>query len=323
MKFVKFSAIFLLAFALTFLLMPFYVFAEESTNTVQCIGISAPYKYSDYDNVSFAVYFDGNITDANYKHLACSPPVLKTMSYWDNPCMTDSVIDKLSESGVIDSMNDCIAINGKKVREWQKTSQLALMILAGELGENSQLNIDFNGAIDDVRIDDLNKPFEISLYKGLKFPNGAVLKNTQIWKYNPEKGVFSEKTGSADKSNADFTAYYNGIKLEKDFNKAEVQNGRFSENNFCVYADNPDTEIVIEPQFKKFESGYNYVYITAKAPDGVTEKSIQLVLDNTYKKPPEKKQIIRRYVKAVSGGILLLIIAVLVFAILLKRRKKQ
>lgn len=311
-----------LSVVMAFCMFSYNASANESQN-VSCIGISAPYKYSDYNNVSFAVSFDGNITDANYKHIACSPAVLKTMSYWDNPAMTDAVIDYLYSSGVIDSMNDCIEVNGKKVREWQKTGQLSLMILVGELGENAQMNIDFNGAIDEVRIDNLNQEFEITLYKGLIFPNGARLKDTQIWKYSPVSGSFTEKTGSKDGSDADFSAYYNGKQLKNDCNTAQIYNGEFSLNNICVYPDNPDSAVKVEPQFEKLAFGLNYVYITVTAPDGINSKSIQLALDNTFVKPATRKEQTVRALKIAVAVMLLLFCIVMAVLTAVKRRRRK
>ncbi|MCQ2449826.1 MAG: hypothetical protein MJ132_06525 [Clostridia bacterium] len=288
---------------------------------MKCVSIGAPYKYSDYDNVSFPLYFDGAITDVNYKHVACSADVLKTMSHWDNPNMSPAVADYLKEIGVIDSMNDCIEINGKKVREWQKSSQLACMIMVGELGDNAKMNIDFNGAIDAVRIEDLNQPFVITLYSGLIFPNGTRLKQTQTFTYDVKQRIFSEKAGTDRPNNADFSAFYNGIELKNDYNIVDVESSTFSLDNLLVIPQNSDATVQIEPQFKEIGEGYHYVYVTVTAPDGYTQKTMQFILNRTYKQPTARKVQIARAVKITVGSGLAVLCIVMGVALILKRRR--
>ena len=158
---------------------------------VEIISIAPPFTYSVYETASFQVFFDKDITGVNYKHLAAGADVLKTFSRNDNPNMTPAIIDSLEESGVLDSMNDCIAFNGKTVREWQQLGPLACMVQVGELGVNNSMNIDFNGGVPGSKITDLNQEFTFTFYEGLKFPSGVELKETVTWKYDPAKKLFS------------------------------------------------------------------------------------------------------------------------------------
>lgn len=179
---------------------PKEVEAGYEWSEVKCISVAPPYSYSEYNNVSFQVFFDKDVTDVNYKHLAASASVLKTMSKYDNPNMTHAIADSLERDGIIDSLNDCITFNGKSVREYQKTSPLACMIMMGELGVTNSINIDFNGMVADAKIDDLDQTFEITLHEGLRFPSGVELKETVTWIYDPEVGQFSQKLSASDET---------------------------------------------------------------------------------------------------------------------------
>ena len=78
----------------------------------ECISIAPPFTYSGTATASFQVCFNKDITSANYKHMAAGAKALKTFSSYDIPNMTPAIIDSLDQSGVLDSLNDCIAFNG-------------------------------------------------------------------------------------------------------------------------------------------------------------------------------------------------------------------
>ena len=187
------------------------VAAEESQGyeweRVETISIAPPFTYSSYNTASFQVFFDKDITGVNYKHLAAGAEVLKTFSKNDNPNMTPAIIDSLDASGVLDSMNDCIAFNGKTVREWQQLSPLACMVQVGELGVNNSMNIDLNGGVPGAKITDFNQAFTFTFYEGLKFPSGVELKETVTWRYNPETQTFALLEESAAPNETGFTVW--------------------------------------------------------------------------------------------------------------------
>ena len=258
--------------------------AEETQGYVwektECISIAPPFTYSIYDTVSFQVFFDKDITSANYKHLAAGAEALKTFGRNDTPNMTPAIIDSLDKSGVFDSMNDCIAFNGKKVREWQKLSPLACMIQAGELGVNNSINIDLNGGVPGSKITDLNQPFTFTFYEGLKFPSGVELKETVTWVYNPTTRSFSQVETDGDSSAAGFALYYNGQEITKENNLVTIYDkAAFSLDNLFVIPDGAYSMVEIEPQFETLTDGYNYVLVTCKAENGVDFEYVQVVFD--------------------------------------------
>lgn len=260
------------------------VVAEETKEAewqgVEIISIAPPFTYSSYETASFQVYFDKDITRVNYKHLAAGADVLKTFNRNDNPNMTPAIIDSLDESGVLDSMNDCIAFNGKKVREWQQLGPLACMIQVGELGVNNSMNIDFNGGIPGSKITDLNQAFTFTFYEGLKFPNGVELKETITWKYDPETKTFDVVADEGKADEAGFSVYYNGQQITKENNLITIYDKKaFSLEYLSVYTDSVGATIEIEPQFEELSSGYNYVLITVKAQNQVEFEHLQVVFD--------------------------------------------
>ena len=257
--------------------------AEETQeyvwDSVQCISIAPPFTYSIYQTASFQVFFDKDITNVNYKHLAAGADALKTFSKRDTPNMTPAIIDSLDESGVLDSMNDCIAFNGKTVREWQQLGPLACMIQVGELGVNNSMNIDFNGGVPGSKIEDLNQPFTFTFYEGLKFPSGVELKETITWLYDPVTKTFNQVLES-EPDEAGFEVYYNGQKITKDNNLVTIfDKDAFSLDNLTVCANSASASVVIEPQFETLEKGYNYLLITVKAENKVDFEHLQIVFD--------------------------------------------
>ena len=260
------------------------VVAEEAKDyewkEVEILSIAPPFTYSVYQTASFQVYFDQDITGVNYKHLAAGADVLKTFNRNDNPNMTPAIIDSLEESGVLDSMNDCIAFNGKTVREWQQLGPLACMIQVGELGVNNSMNIDFNGGIPGSKITDFNQAFTFTFYEGLKFPSGVELKETVTWKYDPETKTFDMVAEEGESDEAGFSVYYNGQKITKENNCVTIYDKKaFNLGYLSVYAESVGTTIEIEPQFEDLSSGYNYVLITVKAQNKVDFEHLQVVFD--------------------------------------------
>ena len=248
--------------------------------SVEIISIAPPFTYSSFDNVSFQVFFDKDITGVNYKHLAAGAEVLKTASRNDNPNMTHAIIDSLDESGVLDSMNDCIAFNGKMVREWQQSNPLACMVQVGELGVNNSMNIDFNGSIPQSKITDLNQAFTFTFYEGLKFPSGVELKETITWRYDPEKKIFNIVETDEAEDEAGFTVYYNGQKITKENNLVTIYDKKtFNLEYLSVYTDSVGATTEIQPQFETLSDGYNYVLIKVKAKNRRDFEHLQVVFD--------------------------------------------
>ena len=247
---------------------------------VKCILMAPPYKYSEYNNVSFQIFFDKNVTDVNYKHMAASAAVLKTMDKYNNPNMTARIADSLERDGIIDSINDCITFNGKKVREWQKTSPLACMVAMGELGANNSINLDFNGAFDDVRIEDLNQKFVITLHKGLKFPSGVEVKEDVTWEYDPVLEQFSEVPAATDDKDSAFAAYYNGQEVTPEDNTVLIYDKEaFSLNNLKVYPKSVSATYTVEPMFDDLAEGQNYLMVTCVAGNRYDSSRMQMVFD--------------------------------------------
>ena len=263
--------------------LPTAVAAETKAHegqSVEIISIAPPFTYSSYETTSFQVYFDKDITGVNYKHLAAGADVLKTFNRNDNPNMTSAMIDNLDQSGVLDSMNDCIAFNGKKVREWQQLSPLACMIQVGELGVNNSMNIDLNGGVPGSKITDLNQVFTFTFFKGLKFPSGVELKETVTWEYDPAKKTFS-MVSEEEKSDATaFSVYYNGQELTKENNLVTIYDKKaFSLEYFFVYAESASATVEIQPQFETLSDGYNYVLVTVTSKNRVDFEHLQVVFD--------------------------------------------
>ena len=281
----------------------------------EIISIAPPFTYSVYETASFQVFFDKDITGVNYKHLAAGADVLKTFSRNDNPNMTPAIIDSLDQSGVFDSMNDCIAFNGKTVREWQQLGPLACMIQVGELGVNNSMNIDFNGGIPGSKITDLNQAFTFTFYEGLKFPSGVELKETVTWVYNPQTRTFSQVEAS-EPNETGFSVYYNGQKLTKENNLVTIYDkDAFSLDNLLVLTDSVSATLVVEQKFQTLEDGYNYVLITCKAENDIDFEYMQIVFDLQQ---TEEKSGCAAVMSPISGCIMLLACGVCV----LKRGKR-
>ncbi len=258
-------------------------YAKEDTyewSEVNCISIAPPYKYVGYDNVAFQVFFDKDVTDVNYKHLAASASVLKTMDKYNNPNMTARIADSLEKDGIIDSVNDCITFNRKKVREWQKTSPLACMVAMGELGANNSITIEFNGSIDDVKIEDLNQKFVITLHKGLKFPTGVEIKEDVTWEYDPVLKQFSQLPNTADANESGFSVFYNGQEVTATDNTVALYGKEaFSLNNLKVYPKSSSSEYSVEPMFEEISEGQNYLLVTCTAANKYDSSQLQIVFD--------------------------------------------
>ena len=258
--------------------------AEETDGyewqSVEIISIAPPFTYSVYETASFQVFFDKDITGVNYKHLAAGADVLKTFSRNDNPNMTPAIIDSLDASGVLDSMNDCIAFNGKTVREWQQLGPLACMVQVGELGVNNSMNIDLNGGVPGSKITDLNQEFTFTFYEGLKFPSGVELKETVTWKYDPAKKLFSVTTDENTADEAGFSVYYNGQKITKENNLVTIYDKKaFNLDYLFVYTESAGATVEVAPQFDGLSDGYNYLTVTVTAENKVDFEHLQVVFD--------------------------------------------
>ncbi len=295
--------------------------AEEPQGYVweetECISIAPPFTYSSFNTASFQVCFDKDITSTNYKHLAAGATALKTFSKNDVPNMTSAIIDSLDESGVLDSMNDCIAFNGKKIREWQQASPLACMVQVGELGVNNSMNIDFNGSVPEAKIHDLNQPFTFTFYEGLKFPSGVELKETVTWVYNPETRTFT-KVENTDENGVGFSVYYNGQKLTKENNLVTIYDkATFDLDNLSIVPDSVSSTIEVEQKFEELTAGYNYLLITCKAANGIDFEHMQVVFD-LHQTVAGKEKGCSSALSSVCGTVLLLACGVAV----LKRGKQ-
>ena len=285
------------------------VTAEESQGYVwgetKCISIAPPFTYSSFGTVSFQVCFDKDITTTNYKHLAAGANALKTFSKNDTPNMTTAIIDSLDASGVFDSMNDCIAFNGKKIRELQKYSPIACMVQVGELGVNNSMNIDLNGTIPEVKIYDMNQPFTFTFYEGLKFPSGVELKETVTWAYNPQTRTFSQ-VETSESNETGFSVYYNGQKLTKENNLVTIYDkDTFDMDNLLVLADSVSATVEIEPKFETLSDGLNYLLITCRAENSIDFDHMQVVFD-LQQTEEEKSLGCGSVVSSVSGLTLVL-----------------
>ena len=255
--------------------------AEETQGyewgTTECISIAPPYSYSSYGTVAFQVFFDKDVTTTNYKHLAAGTEALKTFGKYDIPNMTPAIIDSLDESGVFDSMNDCISFNGKKVRELQAISPLACMIHAGELGANNSINIELNGMVPEVKITDMAQPFTLTFHEGLKFPSGVEVKETVTWVYDPMARTFQQSKEAAPDETG-FTVFYNGQKISKENNLVMIYDrDAFNLDFLTVQTESMLSSVEIEPQFTTLQDGYNYVLITCKAENAIDFEHIQIV----------------------------------------------
>ena len=257
--------------------------AEETQGyvweSVDTVSIAPPFTYGQNGTVSFQVYFDKDITDVNYKHMAAGAAALKTFSKRDVPNMTEAIIDDLDKCGIFDSINDHIAFNGKKIREWQQLSVIACMVQVGELGVNNSMNIDLNGDVPGAKIENMDQPFTFTFYEGLRLPSGVELKETVTWIYNPQTKTFSEiQETSADESS--FSVYYNGQKITKENNLVTIYDkNAFSMNNLYVTSESVSATLTIEPQFETLSEGLNYVLITCQAENKVDFEYLQVVFD--------------------------------------------
>ena len=259
------------------------VAAEEQSyewESVETISIAPPFTYSSYETASFQVFFDKDITGVNYKHLAAGASVLKTFNRNDNPNMTPAIIDSLDASGVLDSVNDCIAFNGKTVREWQKLGPLACMVQVGELGVNNSMNIDLNGGVPGAKITDLHQPFTFTFYAGLKFPSGVELKETVTWQYNPDTQTFSKLEVEAEPNETDFTVYYNGQEITKENNLVTIYDkDAFNLDFLSVETKSVRATVEIDTKFDGLTDGYNYVLVVVQAENRVDFEHLQIVFD--------------------------------------------
>ena len=258
------------------------VAAEESQGyeweRVETISIAPPFTYSSYNTASFQVFFDKDITGVNYKHLAAGAEVLKTFSKNDNPNMTPAIIDSLDASGVLDSVNDCIAFNGKTVREWQQLSPLACMVQVGELGVNNSMNIDLNGGVPGAKITDFNQAFTFTFYEGLKFPSGVELKETVTWRYNPETQTFALLEESTAPNETGFTVYYNGQEITKENNLVNIYDkAAFNLDYLSIETESIAATVSLDQQFEELVEGYNYLLITVQAENKVDTAHLQVV----------------------------------------------
>lgn len=305
------------------------VYAEESQpyewQSVECISIAPPTKHPLYGNVAFQVNFNKEVTNVNYKHLAAGATVLNTFGKYDKPNMTDGTIKSLDESGVFDSMNDCIAFNGKKVREIQKISPLACMIHVGELGANNSMCIEFTGDIESVAITDLNDDFTFTFYEGLKFPSGVEIKETVTWKYNPATQAFSQVPNETNPSDANFSVYYNGQKVTKENNLVTIYDKQaFSIDNFYVFTSDVFATVEIQPQFETLADGYNYVIIVCKSANNVYIQRMQVVFDlQQYAEPTQMNKWVKITLWVGIPIVTLSAITVPTVMILAKKRRKK
>ena len=249
-------------------------------DSVEIISIAPPFTYSSYETASFQVFFDKDITGVNYKHLAAGAAVLKTFNRNDNPNMSPAIIDSLDASGVLDSVNDCIAFNGKTVREWQKLGPLACMVQVGELGVNNSMNIDLNGGVPGAKITDFNQPFTFTFYEGLKFPSGVEVKETVTWQYNPDTQTFSRLEVEAEPNETEFTVYYNGQEITKENNLVTIYDkAAFNLDFLTVETASVRATVEIDPKFEDLADGYNYLLIVVQAENRIDFEHLQIVFD--------------------------------------------
>ena len=216
----------------------------------------------------FVVYFDGDITYANYKHMARNPADLEATIGWANPEITKEAIEFFDENGIISSINDCIYFNGKSVREYEKINFDACMIHLGDLGVNNSMNIEFGSNYVPLR-QELDESYTFSFKAGLKLPSGVVLKSDSEWKFVLSDRTFQKADKSVDASDVGFTVNYNGRILTKTDNLVTVSDKKdFDIGKLYVKPNNLNATISVEKTFDELVEGYNYLLISCISENG-------------------------------------------------------
>ncbi len=236
---------------------------------------------SSLNHFIFTVYFDGEITIANYKHMARRPEDLRATIGWANPEMTEEAIDFFEQNGIISSINDCIYFNGKSVREYQKINFDACMIHLGDLGVNNCMNIEFGSNYVPLR-KELDESYEFSFKAGLKLPSGVILAEDSDWKFSLSDRTFEKVDTKADKSDAGFIVNYNGKAITKGDNIFTVTDKKsFSLDNLYIKPNNGKATVTVEQTFEELKEGLNYILITCTSENGKKTEDLQLVIKLT------------------------------------------
>ena len=265
----------------------------------------------------FSVYFDKDITFANYKHMARKPEDLRVTIGWANPEMTEEAIDFFEQNGILSSINDCIYFNGKSVREYQKINFDACMIHLGDLGVNNCMNIEFGSNYVPLR-KELDESYEFSFKAGLKLPSGVVLSEDSDWKFVLSDRTFEKADLNADKSDAGFIVNYNGKTITKDDNVFTVTDkNAFSPDNLYIKPNNGKATVTVEKTFTELKEGLNYILITCTSENRKTTEDMQLVI----KLVEESKSQNGGCSSGISCGAGLS--GVLLAAFIISRRKKK
>ena len=230
-------------------------------------------------HVIFVVYFDADITYANYKHMARRPNRLKETIGEANPAITEEAIDFFDQNGIINSINDCVYFNGKSIREYQAMNVDACMVHLGEEGVNNAMNIEFGTNIVHLSTD-LDESYEISFKAGLKLPSGVMLEKDSDWKFMLSDRTFVRKDLSITAANTEFDVNYDGRVLTKTDNVITIKNKQdYSFDKFYIKPKNINSTITTETSFDKLQSGLNYVFISCTAEDGFHKNELQVVID--------------------------------------------
>ncbi|MBP5467013.1 MAG: hypothetical protein J6Y43_05580 [Clostridia bacterium] len=275
----------IIALCLIISVMPYarrHVVADESFvyGEVDVVSIAPPTVRevnASLKHFIFSVYFDGDITFANYKHMARKAEDLKITIGWANPNITEEAIDFFDENGILASINDCIYFNGKSVREYQRINFDACMIHLGDLGVNNCMNIEFGSNYVPLS-DNLDESYTFSFKAGLKLPSGVMLKSDSDWKFMLSDRTFEKKDDSVDASNADFTVNYNGKVLTGEDNLVVITDKNdFSFDKLYIKPQNVDAEITVEKTFDELKEGFNYAFISCTSENGRTTKDLQVV----------------------------------------------
>ena len=257
---------------------------EFAYGEVDVVSIAPPYVRevnATLNHYIFTVYFDGDITYANYKHIAASASFLKGSIGHNNPALTAEAVDFFDQNGVIKSIRENIYFNGKSVDEYNDATKginTACMIHLGDLGVNNCMNIEFGS--DFVPLSkNLDESYEFEFKAGLKLPSGVVLKNDSVWKYSLSDKTFERVGDTADASDAGFIINYNGKAITSDNNVFTVYSkDGFSMDNLYIRPNNYNATVTIEKTFEELEAGLNYILITCTSENGKKTNDMQLVI---------------------------------------------
>ncbi|MBO4252140.1 MAG: hypothetical protein J5911_05740 [Clostridia bacterium] len=257
---------------------------EMEYDEVDVVSIAPPtvrVLSSTHNHYIFAVYFSKNITYVNYKHMAMAPQTAKDgikRSSDDNPNMTVELVDFFDQSGLTDSINDCIYFNGNPIRIYQPKA-VACMVHMGEENANSCMNIEFDSHYVPLSRN-LDEPYVFEFKAGLKFPSGVMLKSDSEWKFMLGERTFQKVDKSVSADDVGFTVNYNGKNLTKTDNAFKIADkSSFNLDYLYVKPDNLNATIEIESILKESEHRY-YVLITCTSENGLKKSDFfQAVID--------------------------------------------